>query len=93
MNIIVLCGGLSMERDVSLVSGSKIAEALRARGHKAVLVDSFMGYTGEYSDPSEIFEMPYNDSDFCIGDDAPNLEEIKKSRKQNSSWRLSARLR
>jgi len=81
-----------MERDVSLVSGSKIAEALRARGHKAVLVDSFMGYTGEYSDPSEIFEMPYNDSDFCIGDDAPNLEEIKKSRKQNNDSRIGDNL-
>ena len=32
MNIVVLAGGLSPERDVSLSSGAKIAAALRARG-------------------------------------------------------------
>ena len=41
MKIVVMCGGLSMERNVSLSSGTLICKALRARGHKAVLVDMF----------------------------------------------------
>lgn len=46
MNIIVLCGGLSMERDVSLKSGTMIARALRELGHKVVVVDSFFRLPG-----------------------------------------------
>ena len=43
MKIVVLAGGLSMERDVSLASGSLIANALRDAGHQAVLVDVYYG--------------------------------------------------
>ena len=43
MRIVVLAGGLSMERNVSLSSGNKICRALRARGQQAILVDMFMG--------------------------------------------------
>ena len=32
LNIVVLAGGLSGERDVSLSSGAKVTEALRQRG-------------------------------------------------------------
>ena len=39
MKIVVLAGGLSPERNVSLSSGVMVAEALRGRGHKAALVD------------------------------------------------------
>ena len=46
MKIVVLAGGLSNERDVSLVSGRGICEALRERGHQAVLLDVFLGYDG-----------------------------------------------
>ena len=38
MNIVVLCGGLSTERNISLISGTKICTALRRKGHRAVLV-------------------------------------------------------
>jgi D-alanine-D-alanine ligase len=37
--VAVLLGGRSPERDVSLVSGQKVAEALRARGHAAIEID------------------------------------------------------
>ena len=53
MKIIVLAGGLSMERNVSLSSGTRICRALRNRGHKAVLVDMFLGledYAGSLAD-------------------------------------------
>ena len=43
MRITILLGGASAERDVSLASGLRIAEALRARGHGVVLVDPASG--------------------------------------------------
>ena len=92
MNIIVLCGGLSMERDVSITSSLKIAEALRSKGHRAVLVDSFFGYTGEYSDPKEIFEKPFNDSIHTISGDVPDLDAVKKSRSQSNASRVGDNL-
>ncbi len=43
MKIVVLAGGLSPERDVSLSSGSKIGQALRGLGHQVALVDMYFG--------------------------------------------------
>ena len=43
MKIIVLAGGYSNERDVSLNSGASVCKALRERGHQAYLLDAFMG--------------------------------------------------
>ena len=41
MKVVVLAGGLSTERDVSIISGTKVCEALRARGHKVILLMFF----------------------------------------------------
>ena len=43
MKITVFLGGTSSERDVSLVSGLRISEALRTRGHEVTLVDPATG--------------------------------------------------
>ena len=43
MNIVVLAGGISSEREVSIVSGTNVCEALRAKGHFAILVDVYFG--------------------------------------------------
>ena len=43
MNIAVLAGGYSPERDVSLASGSLIANALIEEGHKVCLCDLYLG--------------------------------------------------
>jgi D-alanine-D-alanine ligase len=45
--IAVLMGGLSAERDVSLVSGAKVAAALRARGHEVIEIDPAQAYWPE----------------------------------------------
>lgn len=92
LNIIVLCGGLSMERDVSIKSGAMIAAALRENGHRAVLVDSFFGYTGEYDNPEEIFEKETNDSIAEIPDEVPDLEKLKAQRGQDNSSRIGDNL-
>ena len=42
-NIVVLCGGTSTERDVSLVTSRGVCTALRENGHKAILLDVFLG--------------------------------------------------
>ncbi len=80
MKVVVLAGGISTERDVSLSSGSMIYRALRKRGHQAVLLDVYLGYEGEISD---IFER---DTDWAaetgsIGEKSPDPEEIKALRK------------
>lgn len=80
MNIIVLCGGLSTERDVSITSGKSAAAALRSLGHRAVLVDLFFGYTLPYEKPEDIFQADYFDELGGITADVPDLESVKNSR-------------
>jgi len=43
VKIAVLMGGTSAERDVSLASGLRIAQALRGRGHSVVSIDTTRG--------------------------------------------------
>ena len=43
MKIIVLAGGLSPERDVSLTSGAGICKTLLENGHQAYLLDLYFG--------------------------------------------------
>lgn len=50
MRIVVLAGGLSPERNVSVSSGTLIARALRRLGHRAVLVDPFLGFAEPVSE-------------------------------------------
>ena len=43
MKIVVLCGGTSTEREISIISGTGVCKALRQNGHMAILVDAFFG--------------------------------------------------
>ena len=85
MKIIVLAGGLSTERNVALTSGTGICRALRRRGHRAVLVDMFLGlesYTGKIED---IFDAPDGlCADHSVSSDAPDLEAVRRSRRDQS---------
>ena len=75
MNIVVLTGGLSMERDVALASGSLIANALRDSGHNAVLVDLYYGIDKEkmnFDDMSSRYK-------YKIPETEPDLEALIKS--------------
>lgn len=49
MKIIVLAGGVSTERTVSISSGEQVCMALRKKGHRAVLLDVYFG-TGQSAD-------------------------------------------
>ena len=54
MKIVVLAGGISTERDVSLVSGMGIYKALKSKGHQVMLLDVFLGY--EHVAWKDVFE-------------------------------------
>ena len=54
MNIVVLAGGISTERDVSLSSGRMIYEALEKKGHRLVFLDVYLGY--DKADYQTVFE-------------------------------------
>lgn len=89
MKIVVLGGGISTERHVSLVSATSVCKALRSLGHKAIFVDMFLGledYTGRLEDA---FDVP---DGFCgnvaIEKTEPDLEAVRASRKYRSSGRL-----
>ena len=43
MNIVVLAGGISTEREISIVSGTQVCKALREKGHRAILMDVYFG--------------------------------------------------
>ena len=81
MKIVVLCGGLSPERNVSISSGTKIASALAERGHQVVLTDMFLGLEDYEGDIHTIFENPPALGYTKISTIAPDLEAVKKSRK------------
>ncbi len=55
MKIVVLAGGISTERDVSLSSGTGIYKALKEKGHQAILIDVFLGYIGDMA--GDVFAM------------------------------------
>ena len=80
MKIVVLAGGISTERDVSLSSGAMIYRALKRNGHQAVLLDVYLGYAGE--DADRIFEK---DEDWAkemgsISEKNPDIEQVKAMR-------------
>lgn len=52
MNITVLTGGTSSERDVALASAAQVVAALRGRGHRVAVVDTARGFIPESEEPS-----------------------------------------
>ena len=77
MKIVVLAGGLSPERNVSLSSGCKVCAALRERGHEAAFIDL---YLGTQEAPETLFNAPIPSELTRIDRQAPDLEQVKASR-------------
>ena len=81
MKIVVLAGGLSTERQVSLVTGGSVCRALRSRGYQAILVDMFLGLEGYQGPLAGIFDAP----DGLLGaaaieGTAPDLDAVRRGR-------------
>lgn len=70
MNIVVLCAGTSTEREVSIVTGTKVCEALRRKGHNARVLDVYFGtYKNDGVNAENFFNGEYNLDE--------NIEQIK----------------
>lgn len=82
MKVVVLAGGISTERDVSLVTGSKVYSALKSLGHQVVLLDVYLGYEG---DCSKIFELDrdWSENLGAISENNPDISQIRAMRKDN----------
>lgn len=87
MKIIVLAGGLSTERDVSLVSSAGICRTLLEKGHDVFLLDVFMGFPYDKERLDEVFTLPDHGLDIVdtIHTEAPDLKAIKASRPDQSN--------
>ena len=77
MKIVVLAGGLSDERNVSLSSGCKVCAALRERGHQAALIDMYLGTD---QPPEALFSAPVPEELTKIGRQAPDLAAVRAAR-------------
>lgn len=86
MKIVVLAGGLSTERDVSLATGSMVSAALRRKGHKVLLLDVYMGYGKAGDDLTNIFEAASKSAVQISGvpETAPDLAKVKAMREDQS---------
>jgi D-alanine-D-alanine ligase len=77
MRIVVLAGGLSTERDVSLSSGALIANALIENGHDVLLLDLYLGTqidTGDLPFLNRSFLKRYH---YEVPSVEPDLEKLK----------------
>ena len=83
MKVVVLAGGTSTERDVSLSTGTMIYKALKSKGHQVVLLDVYMGYVGKVTNVFEI-DKDWAANTGAIQENNPDIEQIKASRKGNS---------
>ena len=86
MKIVVLAGGLSPERNVSLSSGAMVCQALRERGHRVALVDLDFGLQGTgVSIPEELYDAPVPSEYKTVSGQAPDLEQVRVSREGGSA--------
>ncbi|MGX2946968.1 D-alanine--D-alanine ligase family protein [Enterococcus alishanensis] len=78
MKIIILAGGLSPERNVSISSSVKIQEALNGNGHQTILLDIAENIK-EYSSFEEAYSI-YSKRIFnvLVSKEEPDLTQLKK---------------
>lgn len=82
MNIVVLAGGISTERAISIVSGTGVCQALRQAGHKAILLDVFCGL--EQVEEENLFPEEYDCEKACayMKSFDESIEKLKAERRE-----------
>lgn len=80
MKIVVLCGGTSTERDVSISSGTLICKALEKKGHNAVLIDVYLGIDNYNKDTVFTLGEQGLKIKVGVGEVVPDVSQIKKMR-------------
>ena len=88
MKIIVLAGGLSTERDVSLASAAGICRTLIEKGHDAFLLDVFLGLEHAPEHLEDVFTLPGHGLEIAknISCEEPDLAAVKASRPDQSDF-------
>ena len=81
MKIVVLAGGTSTEREVSLSTGNGVYKALKEKGHEVVLIDLYLGYETDLL-PETLFAAQTNccGEIFKISEQSPDLNALKSMR-------------
>ena len=79
MKILVLSGGLSPERDVSLASGALISNALIENGHDVMLLDIFWGTDNKEIEPIYRNNRSGYRFHYEVPQQEPNLKAIQES--------------
>lgn len=83
MNIVVLAGGTSTERDISILTSTKVCESLRRNGHNANIIDVFFGIEDK---EAESFFTNNNDVEKtaeAIRKNTVNVEDELEARKKS----------
>ena len=88
MKIVVLAGGLSPERTVSLSSGTMATNAFLKAGHQAILLDLFFGMPELKGSIDELFENAKPLPPAPISETEPDLAAIAASRPMGWSDRI-----
>lgn len=78
MKIVVLAGGKSSEREVSMTSGSKIANALITNGHHVLLVDLLTGIPECSSFDIAYKKYSKDYYEYMVSEKVPNLNDFDK---------------
>lgn len=81
MNIVVLAGGTSTERDVSIVTSRMVCQSLRRNGHKANIIDVFLG-TDKYQDAHSFFNDNNDLEELCneLASKTADISELESKR-------------
>lgn len=82
MKIVILAGGTSTERDVSLVTGSMIYNALKKKGHRLVLLDVYLGLEEEADDIFAL-DKDWSENFGSISEISPDISAVKALRKDH----------
>lgn len=85
MKIVVLAGGLSPERNVSLTSGTLACNTLVEAGHQAILLDLFFGLPTWDGSAESLFASAHVLPVPVISQQEPDLAAIKSSRPEGYS--------
>ncbi len=82
MKVVVLCGGTSHERDVSITSGTLVCKSLKERGYDVVLLDVYLGI--DSYDEESIFKLGEEGLKIKtgVGNIVPDISQIKKMREK-----------
>ena len=78
MKVVVLTGGLSPERDVSLASGSLIANSLIKSGYEVMLLDLYLGINNKDLEPKYRTNKSNELYSYTVSTQEPDLEKLKK---------------